>query len=189
MQGLTIPPTTNLPRRDALTGGVATIIAFKRPKPAHSEETVNDNEKNQLVTTPRGLQYIVTKSPDDPNSPTPERGQKVKVSYTLYLNSFPEDSASSVKIDSSKGFLGDRPFGFLAGVSQVIKGWDLAIMEMRVGEERKLVINSDLGYGDKGAGGKIPGKATLYFDVEFIELGPKAKIGPEQVKWLEDNPL
>ena len=173
---------SSLSRRHVIPLLTAGVMGIASP-PAHSEDT------EDYIVTPRGLKYKTTKSPNDPESPTPERAQKVKASYTLYLNGFPEDTASSVKIDSSKGFLGERPFEFLAGVSQVIKGWDLAIMEMRVGEARKLVINSDLGYGDKGAGGKIPGGATLYFDVELLEVGAKSKVGPEQLKWLEEHPL
>ena len=96
----------------------------------------------------------------------------------------------NVVVDSSsKPILGERPFEFLAGVSQVIKGWDLSIMDMKEGEARKLVINSDLGYGDKGAGGKIPGKATLYFAVELAEIGAMSKLGEEQHNWLEEHPL
>ncbi len=148
-------------------------------------------DEEVYISTPRGLKYKVMKPPTDTDSPKPARAQKVKASYTLYLNGFPEDTSSSIKVDSSKGlFLGERPFEFLAGVSQVIKGWDLAIMDMRAGEARKLVVASDLGYGEKGAGGgKIPGGATLYFDIELLELGAKSKIGPEQEKWLEEHPL
>ena len=58
---------------------------------------------------------------------------------------------------------GDK-FEFIAGVSQVIKGWDLMVLEMRVGEARQLIIPSKLGYGDKGAGSSIPGGSTLYFN-------------------------
>jgi len=157
------------------------------PSPADAAEAAEDAD--DYITTSRGLKYKVVTPPTDPDSPLPLRAQKVKAKYTLYLNGFPEDTESSKKIDSSKGLLGEKPFEFLAGVSQVIKGWDLSIMEMRVGEARKLVIPSALGYGEKGAGGKIPGGATLYFDVELAEIGARAKIGEDQVKWLEDNPL
>lgn len=37
---------------------------------------------------------------------------------------------------------------------------------MCVGEIRKLKIPPSLGYGEAGAGAKIPGGATLIFDVE-----------------------
>lgn len=41
---------------------------------------------------------------------------------------------------------------------------------MCVGERRKLVIPSGKGYGERGAGGKIPGGATLQFDVELLDI-------------------
>ena len=41
---------------------------------------------------------------------------------------------------------------------------------MKKGGKRKLTIPSELGYGENGAGAKIPGGATLMFDVELLEI-------------------
>ena len=55
----------------------------------------------------------------------------------------------------------------------VIKGWDQGLMGMCVGEKRKLTIPSDLGYGSSGSGAKIPGGATLVFDIELLKINGK----------------
>eukprot|EP00984_Skeletonema_dohrnii_P037330 scaffold39314_cov155-Skeletonema_dohrnii-CCMP3373.AAC.4 len=138
---------------------------------------------------PRGLKYKVIKPPTDPNSPSPQRAQKVKATYTLWLKGFPDVTPNAKKVDSSKGPFGEKPFEFIAGVGQVIKGWDLTVLDMKVGEERRIIVPSDLGYGERGAGGAIPGGSTLYFDLELVEIGQMSQLGPEQLKWLEDNPL
>lgn len=67
-----------------------------------------------------------------------------------------------------------EPFKFQLGVGQVIKGWDQGLLDMCVGEKRRLTIPPSLGYGESGAGNRIPPKATLYFEVECvtIEDGP-----------------
>ncbi|XP_045531533.1 FK506-binding protein 2-like isoform X1 [Pieris brassicae] len=73
------------------------------------------------------------------------------------------------KFDSS--FDRDQPFTFQLGVGQVIKGWDEGLLDMCVGEKRKLTIPSSLGYGERGAGNVIPPHATLHFEVELINIG------------------
>jgi len=59
---------------------------------------------------------------------------------------------------------------FRAGAGQVIAGWDEAVLGMKVGEKRKVIIPSDLGYGKRGAGGVIPPNATLYFTIELLGI-------------------
>jgi peptidylprolyl isomerase len=62
------------------------------------------------------------------------------------------------------------PFQCRIGVGQLIQGWDIGIIGMKKGGKRTLVIPAELGYGDRGAGAKIPGGATLQFEVELIEI-------------------
>jgi FKBP-type peptidyl-prolyl cis-trans isomerase FklB len=55
-------------------------------------------------------------------------------------------------------------------VSGVIRGWTEALQLMPVGSKWKLYIPSDLAYGDRGAGGVIPGGATLIFTIELLSI-------------------
>ncbi|KAL0280343.1 UNVERIFIED_CONTAM: hypothetical protein PYX00_001663 [Menopon gallinae] len=77
--------------------------------------------------------------------------------------------ADGTKFDSSHDR--ETPFTFQIGVGQVIKGWDEGLLDMCVGEIRKLTIPPHLGYGDRGAGNVIPGGATLTFEVELMNIG------------------
>jgi FKBP-type peptidyl-prolyl cis-trans isomerase FkpA len=113
-----------------------------------------------MNTTPSGLQY------DDTTIGTGAEavaGQHVTVHYTGWLFN---DGVKGAKFDSSKD-RGD-PFAFGLGAGQVIKGWDEGVQGMKVGGARTLVIPPELGYGARGAGGVIPGNATLMFDVELL---------------------
>ena len=64
----------------------------------------------------------------------------------------------------------NRPFEFKLGAGRVIKGWDEGLLDMCIGEKRILTIPSGKGYGDRGAGGKIPGGATLVFETELLDI-------------------
>ncbi len=108
------------------------------------------------ITTASGLQYeeIALGS-----GATATAGNMVSVHYTGWL-------MDGTKFDSSKDR--NEPFDFNLGAGQVIKGWDEGVQGMQVGGVRKLTIPAALGYGARGAGGVIPGNATLIFEVEFL---------------------
>ena len=92
---------------------------------------------------------------------SPKAGQTVSVHYKGSLTD------GTVFDDSiSRG----QPIEFPIGMGRVISGWDEGILLLKVGGKARLVIPSDLGYGEQGAGGVIPPNATLIFDVELVKV-------------------
>ena len=90
----------------------------------------------------------------------------------------PPDSTSTVKVHYS-GYLTDgtmfdssvdRGVPAEFPLNRVISGWTEGVGSMKVGGKRKLIIPSSMGYGMQGRPPKIPGGATLVFDVELIEI-------------------
>lgn len=54
-------------------------------------------------------------------------------------------------------------------LGRLVRGWQLAIPNMGVGEVIEIAIPADLAYGPVGRG-PIPGNATLVFKVELIAI-------------------
>ena len=96
------------------------------------------------------------------NGAAAQNNRIVRVHYTGWLT-------TGEKFDSSV----DRndPFEFVLGTGQVISGWGLGVVQMKVGDKVKLTIPPHLAYGPKGYPGVIPPNATLIFDVELLAVG------------------
>ncbi len=88
-------------------------------------------------------------------------GDTISVHYTGTL-------LDGTKFDSSLD--AGKPLDFQLGAGRVIKGWDQGLLDMKVGEKRKLTIPASLGYGARGAGAAIPPNATLVFETELMGI-------------------
>jgi len=105
-----------------------------------------------------------------------------------YVGKIAESSATGEKgsqFDSSRD-RGD-PFDFQIGGGQVIKGWDEGLLGLCQGAKATLTIPPAEGYGEGGAGGDIPGGATLEFDVEVLSFGNDGPPEPNLFKEIDTN--
>jgi len=144
---------------------------------------------NDFVDVPKEISYAIIKPVSNVSAPKPQRGQTIKVSYTLSLNGF-EDDPNCVVIDSTRGFLGDRGLEIFAGVGQVIKGGDVLLLDMKEGEQRRAIIPPEYAFGSQGIKGRVPPNSTIYFDVQLKRLKGMPPIDKETLeKWLLEHPI
>lgn len=132
-------------------------------------------EKNDLepLKTASGLQYIIV---EEGTGEKPVAGDTVQVNYTGALVATGDVFDTSVKTVAEEHniFNAMRPYEpakFAIGVRQVIPGWDEGLLLLPKGSKAKLIIPSELGYGERGDGrGVIPPFAPLVFDIELIDI-------------------
>lgn len=115
-----------------------------------------NKSKEGVKSLPEGLQYLVIK---EGSGAQPGINDTVKAHYKGAL-------LDGKEFDNS--FKRGQPFS--APLRSLIRGWQIALPLMKEGSHWRLWIPSDLAYGDRGAGGAIPGGATLMFEVELISI-------------------
>ncbi|KAF8475800.1 hypothetical protein BDZ91DRAFT_673757 [Kalaharituber pfeilii] len=91
-----------------------------------------------------------------------QKGDAISVHYRGTL----ETDGSQFDASYDRG----APFKFVLGQGRVIKGWDEGLLDMCIGEKRKLTIPYQYAYGEKGFPPVIPPKATLIFETELIGI-------------------
>jgi len=89
--------------------------------------------------------------------PEARAGSKVGMFYSGKL------LASGKQFDARQD---GKPFKFKLGAGEVIKGWDVGVLGMKVGGKRRITVPAKMGYGQEGAQPEIPPNAALVFEVE-----------------------
>ncbi|MDP2789355.1 MAG: FKBP-type peptidyl-prolyl cis-trans isomerase [bacterium] len=158
--------------------GVLVFITLnkKAPVPVNSqlgqvEETVGDNTEVNNVTENNTMERVIQLEGvkvtilKEGTGAVAKSGDTVAMNYTGTLV---DGTTFDSNVDPKFGHV--EPFVFILDGGQVIKGWDVGILGMKVGEKRILTINPDFAYGATGAGGLIPPNATLNFEVELLSI-------------------
>jgi len=129
---------------------------------AEGEQFLAENKtKEGVKTTASGLQYRVI---EEGEGPSPKAGDSVTVHYRGTL-------VDGTEFDSS--YQRGEPATF--PLTGVIPGWTEALQLMKKGSKWELFIPSDLAYGERGAGNRIPPNSTLIFEVELLSMNEAPK--------------
>jgi FKBP-type peptidyl-prolyl cis-trans isomerase FkpA len=146
------------------------IIALTFSATTHAQNPVTEKAVNAApVSTPAPL-HIASLGKIDTEIGTGAEavyGSRVEVHYTGWLYNPKTENLHGAKFDSSRD--AGTPFSFLVGGREVIKGWDLGVVGMKVGGKRTLLIPSYLAYSTKGSG-SIPPNSHLVFDIELLNV-------------------
>ena len=122
------------------------------------EQAIIKEKYPKAVTTDSGLMYEVIQ--EGSGTEKPSSGNNVSAHYTgMFMDGRKFDSS----VDRG------QPIQFPVGTGRVIKGWDEALLDMKKGEKRILIIPPDLAYGRNGRG-PIPPNSTLVFEVELVDF-------------------
>ncbi len=142
---------------------LADVLAVQKREEESLKEATAELEKElanrwpNATKTASGLRYVITQ--EGTGTESPQHGTSVTVHYTGTL-------IDGKMFDSS--IARGEPTEFAVG--QVIEGWNEALVTMKKGEKRTLIIPPELGYGRQGFPGVIPPNSFLIFDVELIDF-------------------
>ena len=175
MSSITAVPLRKIPRAGliALWGGIAALVllalllawqgtkaqvAMAQP----ADQFLAENAKRSgVVTTPSGLEYKIVKAGAGPRA----------TSQDVVLVNYDGKLANGETFDASAKHGGPATLP----VSGLIPGWVEGLQLMNKGSRYRFWIPPSLGYGAQGAGdGAIPPNALLVFDVELLEIAPRA---------------
>lgn len=125
----------------------------------------NEDSTSQNPSDKAGPGILIrTLKPGDAIS-YPQKNDTCRVHYEGFVL---EDGKRKRKIDSSRDR--DEAFLFRLHQNQVMKGWDLAVEKMSLGQKVEVTIPYKYAYGDRGYPPIVPPKTNLMFEIELIDF-------------------
>lgn len=123
--------------------------------------------------TPSGLYYF--NNPGTGEGDTIKAGDRVRIFYATYSLFEGTEGPDSILVDETKGFSdGHRyePYQVIVGSGVSISGLEEGLLYMQPGTHSRLVINSELAYGQQGSGSAIGAFQTILMEVEVYKVLP-----------------
>ena len=122
-----------------------------------TEEKKEEQKSDYInITEDGGIKKKILK---EGSGALPEQGNEVHVNYI-------GRNKDNKIFDQTK----DKPFTFKIGSGQVIKGWDMGVKTMKLGEKAEFILSPDYAYGDKKVSDLIPENSTLTFEIELLKI-------------------
>jgi len=140
----------------AVAATLAALPAWAADQPKKEPPKLPPLDAKEWKKMDNGMQVWDVK---DGSGEAAKADSMITIHYTGWLTNGKE-------FDSSLS--GGEPITF--PLEGLIKGWQVGIPRLKEGGTRRLVIPSNLGYGEKGAPPDIPGGATLVFEIEMIRV-------------------
>ena len=133
--------------------------------------------KVYTIDIPKDLIVKIVKESENEDDIKSKNLDLISVKYTgwIFDRNIPTNNYCDAKgkmFDSNifDTFNHTLPFQFVLGKGIVIKGWDLGLQDMRINEQRCLVIPPHLAYGNRRIGNIIKPNSTLIFEVKLLEI-------------------
>jgi FKBP-type peptidyl-prolyl cis-trans isomerase len=133
------------------------------------------------------LRGVPEPEPGEPPLICVERGDTVTCHATGYLQDGKKlfwTTRKKRKDEKTGDILEGEPFTYLAGRGRVIRGWDMGVLGMRIGEIRSLMVPAKEAYGEQGyTEFGIPPNADLLYDIEVVKIEQKPPLSQAALKW------
>lgn len=126
-------------------------------EPMKIAEYIKDNDID-VEPKASGLYYIVEQ---EGTGETVQNGDMVIVHYTIY-------NLDGKLIESSYDY--NQPIPFIFGQNQMIPGIEEAVGYMKVGGKARIIVPSQLGFGDIKIDDNLPANSALAIDLELVNL-------------------